>query len=159
MITFANQWSFQTIYNIKPSWQNVNTYRLTKTGWPQRLWRKASVRSPRVSIIKCWQRVMQRANNLQRAVSSPPIIRDGRSMVRSSTPVAAVLRWPADCATSSRGGSSLCNRCTWVTNGRCISLPKWATANSHNQVFRAVPRSYSRLNCWEWTRKEIAQNR
>lgn len=38
--------------------------------------------------------------------------------------------------------------CVWATNGRCISLQRKATANSHSREYLAVPRSCSKLNCW-----------
>ena len=40
---------------------------------------------------------------------------------------------------SSRGGVPLaCSRCTSVTNGKSISQPKWAMANSPSQAFPVV---------------------
>ena len=45
-------------------------------------------------------------------------------------------------------GRTINGRCVWATNGRCISLPRKATASSRNREYLAAPRSSSRSNCW-----------
>ena len=70
------------------------------------------------------------------------------STARSSTPRSAEHRSPYASPTSSTDGLSPCSRCVLATNGRCISLPRKATASSRNREYLAAPRSSSRSNCW-----------